>query len=268
MQKIDILLPYWGDFILFKEAVESVLRQTESNWRLIIFDDHYSSLEAKEYINGLNEPRILYHRHKNNIGITRNFNFALEAANAEYCVMLGCDDRLLPNYIEIALRNIGEADLYQPFVDVIDKHGNKYLPLGDKIKRLLQPRKSGLYYGQRLAASLCTGNWLYFPSIVWRTAAFQKYRFNENLRIVQDVDLQMRMLIDGHKLFFDRTVTFEYRRFEDSASSKALVGEKMRFAEENAVYDKYSLVFKQLGWNIAYISAKLRLTSRINSLLH
>jgi glycosyltransferase involved in cell wall biosynthesis len=140
-QSIDILLPYWGEFALFKKTVDSVLAQTSPNWRLLIFDDCYPSDEAETYCASLNDSRVVYFRHKKNIGITRNFNYAVGAAKADYCALVGCDDILLPQYVETALKNIGSADFYQPGVEVIDGNDVTYLPLGDRIKRLLQPRK-------------------------------------------------------------------------------------------------------------------------------
>ena len=38
---VDILLPYYGDVAMMKEAVRSVLRQENPHWRLIVVDDGY-----------------------------------------------------------------------------------------------------------------------------------------------------------------------------------------------------------------------------------
>src|SRR5262245_755517 len=96
--RVDILLTYWGDFKLLKKTVESVLVQSAEDWRLLVFDDCYPSDEAQKYFAKLDDKRVMYYRHKKNIGITNNFNFALEAATADYCILLGCDDIMLPNY--------------------------------------------------------------------------------------------------------------------------------------------------------------------------
>lgn len=266
-RSIDIIIPYWGDVGLFREAVESVINQNSSDWHLIILDDHYSKLDAKKYIESLKRPQITYIRHPKNIGITSNFNFAIQTATADFCTIMGCDDRLLPNYVETALRNIGDADFYQPNVDVIDKSGNKYLPNVDKIKRWLRPQKPGIYEGQQLAASLCRGNWLYFPSIVWRVSTLKKYSFNPGYTITQDVILEMSMVTDGAKLALDNTVTFEYRRFDESLSSKEKKGDGKRFREESATYDMLANKFRQLGWTRASRIAKRRIISRIHQLV-
>lgn len=267
-QKIDILLPYWGDFGLFKQTVESVLAQTSSDWHLSIFDDHYPSLEAQAYCTSLNDPRITYLRHEKNIGITNNFNFAVTAARADYCSIIGCDDILLPTYVEVALRNIGPADFYQPGVEIIDADGNTHLPLGDRIKRILQPRKPGSYSGEPLATSLCHGNWLYFPSIVWKTSSLKRYTFDAKYKIVEDLVVELNLIKDGGALYFDKdNVTFQYRRFAESLSSKEKTKGGVRFHEEAEAYQQFATTFNQLRWHRAARAARLRITSRLHQLM-
>jgi glycosyltransferase involved in cell wall biosynthesis len=264
MAKVDILLPFWGDVELFKQAVDSVLQQTEQDWKLLIFDDCYPSKEPKRYIDSLSDSRIKYERHKENLGITKNFNYAIRNATAKYCVMFGCDDVMLPNYLEKALAQIGAADFYQPIVEVINEDGRTYLPLGDKVKRLLQPKRSGEYSGERLATSLCHGNWLYFPSILWKTEIIKRYGFDEKFKIAEDVILELEILIDGGTLYFDRNTTFQYRRFAHSLSSKEKSREGVRFNEEAEVYNQFVMKFQEIGWSKAARAAKLRLTSRLH----
>lgn len=267
MTKIDILLPYWGEFALLRKTVDSVFQQTSNNWRLVIIDDCYPSDEAMKYFATLRDSRVTYIRHKKNIGITENFNFALEKASAEYCVILGCDDILLPDYIDTALNRIKDADFYQPGVEIIDKNGATYLPVVDRVKRILQPRQEGFYMGEGLATSLCRGNWLYFPSIVWRTSTIKRYRFNPKYKIVEDVVVELDLIRDGGKLFFDKYVTFQYRRFPDSLSSKEKSIGGVRFKEERDVYNYYAQVFADMGWRKASRAARLRLISRIHELV-
>lgn len=267
MKKIDIMLPYWGEFSLLKEVVESVFAQTSSHWTLTIIDDHYPSLEAKEYCEKISDKRVKYYRHEKNIGITNNFNFSIEKANADYCMLLGYDDVLLPNYVETALSNIGDNDFYQPGVQVIDGDGRVYLPLSDRVKRMLQPKKTGVYSGEALATSLCHGNWLYFPSITWKTSTLKRYKFDPKYKIVEDVVVELDIIKDGGKLFFDKSVTFKYRRFSESLSSKEKRKGGVRFKEEQKVYNHFDQVFDRIGWKRASRAARLRLVSRIHNLI-
>lgn len=265
--KVDILLPYWGEFQLLKKTVESILAQTCTDWQLLVFDDCYPSDEAAKYFATIDDDRIIYFRHEKNIGITNNFNYALNATKATYCVMIGCDDIMLPNYIETALKRIGDADFYQPGVDVINEHDQIYLPLADRIKRVLQPKKSGVYSGEKLAKSLCIGNWLYFPSIMWKTETIKRYGFDSKYKIAEDLIVELSIIRDGGKLSYDKTTTFQYRRFAQSLSSREKSKGGVRFNEENEVYIHFSHEFTKIGWMKAAKAAKLHLTSRLHQLI-
>lgn len=267
MARVDILLPYWGDFELLRKTVESVLAQTEQDWRLMVFDDCYPSDEAPKYFNTLKDSRVSYFRHTKNIGIANNFNYAIDSATAKYCVMPGCDDILLPNYLEKALKNIGKADFYQPGVDVIDEDGAVYLPLTDRVKRLLRPKASRIHGGEKLASSLCHGNWLYFPSIMWKTDAINKRGFDTRYKIAEDLVLELGIIKDGGTLYLDSATTFHYRRFAKSLSSVEKSKGGVRFGEEDEVYEHFANEFQKLGWKRAARAAKLRITSRLHRLL-
>jgi glycosyltransferase involved in cell wall biosynthesis len=266
MAKVDILLPFWGDVDLFKRTVLSVLAQTEDDWKLSIYDDHYPSLDAATFIESLRDPRISYHRHEQNIGITPNFNYALDRVAANFFVMVGCDDVFLPNYLEVALKEIDAADFYQPGVEIINGNGDVYAPLTDRVKDILRPQ-AGIYSGEKLASSLCKGNWLYFPSILWRSEVVKKYGFDNKYKIAEDLNLILQLILDDHKLKISSTKTFQYRRFAQSLSSKEKKRGGIRFEEEIEVYEKFSQLFKNRGWRKAALLAKLRITSRINQLL-
>jgi hypothetical protein len=153
-------------------------------------------------------------------------------------------------------------------VDVIDGEGKVYLPLGDRIKRLLQPRNAGLYSREKLAASLCHGNWLYFPSILWKTASIKRYEFNDKYKIVEDVIVELELIKDGGQLYFDKdNTTFQYRRFDNSLSSQEKAKGGVRFKEESLAYNHIARVFVEIKWQKAARAARWHITSRLHRVL-
>jgi glycosyltransferase involved in cell wall biosynthesis len=263
--KVDILLPYWGEFKLLKKAVDSVINQTEAEWRLIIVDDCYPSREAEEYYSNFPDKRVTYYRHKKNMGLVKNYNFAVSKATAKHCVLMGCDDIMLPKYLETALKNIGTADYYQPGVEVIDENDTVYLPIADRIKKVLRPKRPGVYSGERIVTSLCHGNWTYFPSLMWNVSTLRKYNFDENNPNTQDLLTQFDIFCGGGSLYLDNQVTFQYRRSANSFSSKAKSG--TRFVEEKEMYSTASRRFAKLGWRCASNAARLHITARLHQFL-
>jgi len=67
---VDVLLPYYGDVAMMKQAVESVLGQTSSDWTLTIIDDGYPDQSLPDYFGTLaaRDPRITYVHNEHNLG--------------------------------------------------------------------------------------------------------------------------------------------------------------------------------------------------------
>lgn len=263
--KVDVLLPYWGDFSLLKKAVDSVLAQTEQDWRLFIIDDCYPSDEARKYYSNFPDKRVTFYRHKENFGLVKNYNFAINQATASYCVIMGSDDIMLPTYLETALSKINSADCYHPGVEVIDEKDKVYQPTVDRIKKFIRPKRSGIHTGESVATSLCHGNWTYFPAILWKTSTLKKYKFDQNRPNTQDLVTQFDILCDGGAFFIDNVITFQYRRSSFSFSSKAKKG--TRFHEEDQMYYEFAERFRKLHWKKAARVAKLHLTTRVHQIL-
>jgi hypothetical protein len=149
-----------------------------------------------------------------------------------------------------------------PRVTVIDAAGSPSMPLADRVKRMLAPRgdRPQVLGGERLAASLLTGNWLYFPAVAWRTDVLTSLSFRADLGTVMDLDLELRIVFDGGRLALSPRRSVRYRRHAGSVSSQtAVTGE--RFAEERALFDWAACRSRDLGWSRAERAARLHLTS-------
>lgn len=268
---IDIVMPYWGRLDYVVQAVESVVAQTDPNWRLTVVDDHYPDGAAGRFITALNDPRITYVRNDVNLGVSANFVRCASLIEHDHAVVMGCDDRMLPNFVAEAralIERFPDADMLQMGVEVIDEHGKRVKPLIDRVKALLRlPGRGGrAYSGERIASSLLQANWMYFPSIVWRSATLKAQRFRADLPEVQDLDAHLRILFDGGTIVVDDTVTFAYRR-HSSSMSMAAVTEGSRFTQESIVYREAAARAAQLGWRRTAFAARLHATSRLNALV-
>ena len=63
---VDILFPYYGDVELMKQAVRSVIGQSNPDWRLIVVDDGYPDESIPGWFASLNDERITYMRNEKN----------------------------------------------------------------------------------------------------------------------------------------------------------------------------------------------------------
>jgi glycosyltransferase involved in cell wall biosynthesis len=267
---LDIMMPFYGRFDHFREAVQSVLAQHDPDWRLVIVDDVYPDPAPGEWAAAIGDPRVHYRRNATNLGVGGNFRECVRLIEAERAVLMGCDDRMHPGYVgrmrELAAAH-PDASIIQPGVDVIDSDGAVHRPLADRVKDLLRFSGNGprAYRGEPLAASLLRGNWAYFPSIAWRTDELRRFGFRPGYEVVQDLDLMLEIVMAGGSLLLDDEVVFSYRRHAGSVS--ALTGpDGAKFAEERRLFDETAERMRALGWPKAARAARHHLTSRLNAL--
>lgn len=268
---LDIFIPYWGDPSYMKETVESVLAQDNPNWLLTVVDDAYPSLEIHDYVTAINDPRVKYIRKEQNEGITANYRTCVAMATEEMMVILGCDDILLPSYVDVILdahSRFPHAAVIQPGVEVIDENSRVVTTLTDTVKQhLVKPRGRGprIVSGEFIARNLMHGDWLYWPSLAFRTDKIRQVEFREGFPIIQDLALVMDMIFEGNELLIEPTLCFRYRRHSNSASSTKLV-DGSRFAGEREYFTVAAQQAEELGWARAARSARLRVTSRAHAI--
>lgn len=265
-----IFMPFYGDSNYFRLAVESVLAQNNPHWHLVIIDDANPDSSPGDWAKSLNDRRITYIRNSKNIGVSATFNKCLDLAKSTHLTLMGCDDLLLPNFVDQALELIlvnPTAAILQPGVAIVDASGAIYSPLPDRIKKLLQPKSSKmLLSGEALATSLVRGNWLYFPSLIWNAESLQHRRFSDELGVTQDLDLYLSLICDGQTFALGKEVAFLYRRHRSSVSSSQGPN-GARYEEELALYKKYFKIFQNLGWKKAAKAARSHCSSRFAALI-
>lgn len=270
MTFVHLLLPYWGDPDLLDRAVDSVLGQTDPDWRLTIVDDHHPSPRARTTYGEHPDARITFLRNEQNLGVTGNFERCRTLADGDLVVFLGSDDLLLPDYVAQLRRARAKhprATIIQPGVRVIDGAGRPALGLSDRVKGWLAPRgrRPLTLAGERLAASLLRGNWLYWPSLAFDRAAVASHGFRQDLPIILDLAFVMELVLDGAELVVRDEVTFCYRRHDESASSLSFL-EGSRFDDEWQFYREITDRLEARGWRRAAGVSRRRLVSRLHVL--
>ena len=265
---VDILFPFYGDVAMMKEAVRSVLRQTDPDWRLIVVDDGYPDDSIPGWFGSLGDSRVTYMRNETNLGANGNYRKCLTFVENPLVQVMGADDVMLPNYVQWlvrAARRCPEASIFQPGVFVIDEHGAPSHTMVERVKGFyMPPRIPQVLRGEALAVSILRGDWLYFPSLAWRAETILGIGFREGYDVVQDVALVCDVAMQGGGLLYDPTAAFLYRRHSGSDSSwRALEG--TRFGEERRFFLQMADEMGRLGWNRAARVARLHISSRLHA---
>lgn len=269
---LDIFIPFWGEPALLFDAVASVRAQRNNQWRLTVVDDCYPDAAVAAFFAELDDERVMYLRNDENLGITDNYRRCIGLARAEHVALLGCDDLMHPDYVDVvtrALQQVPEADVVQPGVVVIDESGHRVRPLADRVKQtLLAPRVHGgvaVLAGEEMATSLIRGDWLYWPSLTFRTETLRRVDFRDGLPIIQDLALLMDIAFAGGTLVYAPELCFSYRRHGSSASQRSLLDGR-RFRDERSYYAQARNLARERGWSRTARTARLRSMSRLHAI--
>lgn len=96
---VSIIMPSYNTGNYISESIDSVIKQTYSNWELIIVDDcsvDNTDIVVKRY----KDSRIIYIKNEKNSGAAVSRNKALRVAKGEWIAFLDSDDLWEPTKLE------------------------------------------------------------------------------------------------------------------------------------------------------------------------
>lgn len=97
MQKplVTVLMPVYNGEKYLREAIDSILEQTLTDFEFLIIDDG-SMDNSVEIINSYSDPRIKLVKNETNLGISKTLNKGIELASAELIARMDSDDISYP----------------------------------------------------------------------------------------------------------------------------------------------------------------------------
>lgn len=113
---VSILIPHYNYIQFVPTAIDSALAQTYPNFEVVV-TDNCSTDGAVPFLRERyrDEPRVRIIENERNLGMTGNFNRALEHARGEYILWMSSDDFMLPAHID-RLQAVFERE---PQIDVV-----------------------------------------------------------------------------------------------------------------------------------------------------
>jgi glycosyltransferase involved in cell wall biosynthesis len=124
MIKISVLMSVYNGEKYLKEAIDSVLSQTEKNLEFIIVNDG-STDSTDSIIKSYSDPRIKYFN-VSHMGRVPALNFGIGKCSGEYIAVLDADDISVPERLEKELSFMQANDLVLcgSWATLIDEDGN------------------------------------------------------------------------------------------------------------------------------------------------
>jgi len=205
--KITVLLPVYNCELYIKEAVESILNQTFTNFEFLIIDDS-STDNTVAIIKTYNDSRIQLIEKPVNTGYTNSLNLGLELAKGEYIARMDGDDISLPDRF---FKQVTFLDSNQDVVlcgtnfSIIDT--NKIIGLPEN--------------NEEIKIALLKANSLAHPSVMIRNNKLQEFKllYDLNKEPAEDYDLWVRLLGIG-KIHNLQEILLNYRVHDTQVSQK------------------------------------------------
>ncbi|MFA5132111.1 MAG: glycosyltransferase family A protein [Candidatus Paceibacterota bacterium] len=100
--RFSIITPTYKRADLLTRAVESLLRQTYTDWEMIIVNDSPTDMSYTAFASSINDARIHYHVNEINSGVNFSRNRALDniTIDSDWIIFLDDDDYLAPDALE------------------------------------------------------------------------------------------------------------------------------------------------------------------------
>jgi glycosyltransferase involved in cell wall biosynthesis len=211
--KLSVVMPVYQTIeVYLREAIESVLEQTYSNFELLIVNDSpQDETRLQQIVASYMDNRIIWIPCKINSGIAIASNIGIDRAQGTFIAMIDHDDICMPTRFEQQIEFLkdnaefgfvgGQADAFYPDESSI---------------RLKYSTSSSI---EELKQSFFNGVPFLNPSIMFRKSALNTLRYNSHYKVCADYDLFARLVFAHNIMATNLPEVILRYRFHNSNTS-------------------------------------------------
>ena len=202
--RVTVVLPVFNAANYLAGAIESILEQDYSDFKLLVIDDasaDESGVIAREF--SLRDPRVEVLSHKQNVGPAVCMNEALAVCRGDYVARMDADDVAFPNRLGKQVRFLDERQ----DIDVLGCAMRLISADGSWLGGAVYPETH-----EQIRFSLLFGSAMGNPSTMLRMSTLRrlKVQYDSTLRTSEDYDFWCR-LIDRARFHNVRDTLVAYR---------------------------------------------------------
>jgi len=204
--KISVLMPVYNSELYIRDAVDSILNQTFSDFEFIIIDDA-STDKSVEIIQSYSDPRIQLIVKPKNSGYTDSLNYALTIAKGEYIARMDSDDISLPTrfekQIEVLQKN-NEVVVCGTWIAVFGNNMESYI--------FEAPQNS-----TEIKLTFLSYDCIAHPSVMFRKSCMENLEYKKEFVPAEDYKLWSEIIIN-HDFHIIQEPLVRYRQHEKNIS--------------------------------------------------
>ncbi len=230
MLKISIIIPCFNQGHFINEALDSVFKQTYTNWEIIIVNDGSDDGLTEQILLDINGPKVKI-IHIENSGLATARNIGISHSVGEYILPLDADDKIHPLYLAKALSIFEQNQAISIVYSKAEYFGNK----------------TGVFELPDFDINVMLKQNLIFCSAIYSREMFNKVGgYNPNMKYGwEDWDLWLSFIeLDACIYKIDETM-FYYRKHESSMVEEISKNiSKRQYLEQQLVKNHIDLYFK------------------------
>lgn len=170
---VSFIVPCYKLAHLLPECVESILRQTYSDFEILIMDDR-SPDDTAAVARSFKDPRVRHIQNAENLGHLRNYNKGIALSEGKFIWLISADDYLrqpyaLEGHVDVLERHPRVGYVFCPGFGVRDGHETRIL--GRYSQRLDRDR---ILSGHTLLKKLLQSNFVLTPSVLVRRECYER----------------------------------------------------------------------------------------------
>jgi glycosyltransferase involved in cell wall biosynthesis len=230
MPKASIVIPAYNAAPYIKDALDSILNQTYTDFECIVIDDG-STDNTLEIVKGFSDLRIKLIQQANSGGPAKPRNVGLDHAMGDYIFLFDADDVMHATKMQesiAALDKFPNADILFTNYSVIDSHGNttknnfleSYDSLWSLMKKSVKASEPVFLHSRSVFQGLLKVNFIGTSSVVLRKSALKNHhRFNETLKNSDD-RLFWSLFTKDHNAVYLNSILHSYRVQKNSITGQ------------------------------------------------
>jgi glycosyltransferase involved in cell wall biosynthesis len=224
---VSVIIPAYNAEHFLQETIESVLKQTYTDFEVIIVDDGSTDGTADKAKSYLHDPRVHY-IYQENKGVCAARNKGIRSTKSELIAFVDADDVWLQEKLEkqVPLFEDNNVGLVYCMIEHIDENDN-VLP------HLSWPHPRGATYKDLLYINWIVGSG---SSVIIRKDVFDKVGFfDEGLKGLEDMDMWIRIL-HGYKSSYVDSVLVKIRRHIKSRQAQKMASKSVNLQKRQDEY--------------------------------
>ena len=212
MSRVSVIIPTYNGDQFIAEAIESVLNQTYSDLELIVVDDGSQDATVPILQSYQNQIHCFV---QPNQGVAAARNRGLQMATGEFVAFLDQDDVFLPDKLACQvsrLENYPDLGLVNSGWQIVDQQGQVLSAVRPWCGRLQLDLETWIVWKP-----------IFLGAMLFRRSCLNQVGgFNSQWHQVGDVDMVLRMVLDGCRGEWLQQETVCYRQHDRNASRNAL----------------------------------------------